>query len=136
MLFQRPHVSSVCVIRRLSGVAVAVLAVAGSFLHVSTASAAAWNVVSSPNPGATGDQLYSVSVIPGTSKLWAVGRFENNPSPWAALTQLYDGSSWTTVANDTSATGGKASTAYRRHQRRMHGRLAGKAGLSSSTGMA
>ena len=83
---------------------VVALAVTGSFVHVSVASAAAWHVVSSPNPGATGDQLYSASVIPGTSKLWAVGRFENNPSPWAILTQLYNGSSWTTVASDTSAT--------------------------------
>src|SRR5438067_4279107 len=59
----------------------------------------AWSVVPTPNQGAGDNVLISVVAI-GSNDVWAVGywRADNN-SPRQSLTEHWNGSSWTNVAN-------------------------------------
>src|SRR5205085_2824705 len=48
----------------------------------------AWNVVPSPDAGATWNYLYGVSVL-STYDIWAVGRSWTNGQPYRSLTEHY-----------------------------------------------
>jgi hypothetical protein len=49
-----------------------------------------WQVVAGPIPGKIYNTLQGVTVIPGTSRLWAVGAYANTgPGPSETLTELY-----------------------------------------------
>ena len=55
-----------------------------------------WSVVPSPSPGARQNLLYGVAAITDTD-VWAVGGFEDANDVWHALTEHWDGSTWTQV---------------------------------------
>lgn len=49
----------------------------------------AWQIVASPNPGTYNNSLTSVTHVPGSSQLWAVGSYNNGSPPVQTLTELY-----------------------------------------------
>jgi len=55
-----------------------------------------WNVVSSPNPGTSDDELVGVAQVPGTNTLWAVGYFSNGSSE-QTLVEQWNGTSWQVI---------------------------------------
>src|SRR6266699_970335 len=68
-------------------------------LAPTVAQAAAWTVVSSPNPGA-GNGLFGVASI-SANDVWAVGNFSNIGSLEQTLTQHWDGHKWSVVSTPT-----------------------------------
>ncbi len=64
-----------------------------------------WNVVYSPGPGASYNDLSSVSAI-AANDVWAVGSYNNGGSTVEqTLTEHWDGSSWSVVASPNVGTG-------------------------------
>lgn len=62
-------------------------------------SGAMWSIVSSPNVGSQDNQLKSVSCV-STSSCFAVGYYQaGNPYPYETLTELWNGTTWTTVSS-------------------------------------
>jgi hypothetical protein len=57
-----------------------------------------WTIISSVDPGTTHNELHSLTAVPGTSQLWAVGMYSNADDIWQALIEHWDGSAWTVIA--------------------------------------
>lgn len=55
-----------------------------------------WDVVASPNPGATSDQLHSVTAVSSKS-VWAVGFQTGTKGPDVPIIEHWDGASWSVV---------------------------------------
>jgi Phosphoesterase family len=64
-----------------------------------------WQVFPSPDPGAVGDILYSVSALSDTDA-WAVGAQEDASGVWHPLAEHWDGSDWTVVPTPDPNGGG------------------------------
>lgn len=60
-----------------------------------------WSVVSSPNPGLSGNYFYSVKAVSSTNVL-AVGQALNNSGPDQPLVEKWNGSSWSVVSTPTT----------------------------------
>src|SRR6266702_3558317 len=73
-------------------------------LAPTVAQAAAWTVVSSPNPGA-GNGLFGVASI-SANDVWAVGNFSNIGSLEQTLTLHWNGNSWSIVSSPNPGAGG------------------------------
>lgn len=58
-----------------------------------------WRVARSPNPGRNENYLYSVTVIPGTRELWAVGLYGGSGEPQPLILR-WDGVGWRQVPAD------------------------------------
>src|SRR5262249_44319763 len=63
-----------------------------------------WQVVRSPDPGATGDILYSVVAL-GADDVWAVGGQEDASEVWHPLAEHWNGQAWS-VADTPDPNGG------------------------------
>src|SRR5947209_20261890 len=65
-----------------------------------------WTIVSSPNQGTLGNQLFGVASI-SASDIWAVGDFNDGPFKHNSrtLTQHWNGSSWSIVSTPNPASG-------------------------------
>ncbi len=57
-----------------------------------------WNVVTSPNLGSI-DILQSVTQVPGSSNLWAVGNYLNSGVGTQTLIEQWNGTSWSIVSS-------------------------------------
>lgn len=57
-----------------------------------------WSTVTSPSPGTSSNFLQSVTVIPGTSNLWAVG-YKSSGGAFQTLTLYSTGGSWSAVTS-------------------------------------
>lgn len=60
-----------------------------------------WSVVSSPNPGLSGNYFYSVKAVSSTNVL-AVGQALNNSGPDQPLVEQWNGSAWSVVSTPTT----------------------------------
>ena len=70
-----------------------------------------WTVVPAPNPGATGDHLYSVAAD-ASNDVWAVGQ-ANNQGTDTPLVEHWDGPAWQAVAVPSAGAGGELPKASR-----------------------
>lgn len=61
-----------------------------------------WSVVSSPNPGASGNYFYSVKAVSSTDVL-AVGQTTNNSGPDQPLVEQWNGNAWSVVSTPTAS---------------------------------
>ena len=66
----------------------------------------AWTLVSSPNQGTLGNQLFGVAAV-SASNIWAVGDYNDGPFKHDSLTliQHWNGSSWSIVSSPNPVTG-------------------------------
>lgn len=93
--------------RRLAGHGLFVTVIATVLLALpSTAHAATWTVVSSPNPGAGDNLLFGADALSPTSA-WAVGRFDTGPTPpfRRTLAVRWNGSAWINTLSPTPVDG-------------------------------
>lgn len=67
-----------------------------------------WSLISAPNPGPNNNVLLSVSRIPNTNDLWAVG-FEFNGSQTQNLIEYWNGTVWSLVTVPQPGVGGQLS---------------------------
>jgi hypothetical protein len=59
-----------------------------------------WSVIPSANPGTPGNILFSVTRVPGSAKLWAVGYyFTSSTSSSQTLIEFWNGSNWSVVSS-------------------------------------
>jgi len=58
----------------------------------------AWSFISAPNPGSIANFLYSVTRIPGTNHLWAVGNYLNGGA-YQTLVEYWNGTTWSLVSS-------------------------------------
>lgn len=66
-----------------------------------------WNVVSSPSPASAYNVLNGITKVPGSSKIWAIGYFDNSTTgPGQALIERWNGTSWSVVSSPNIGTGG------------------------------
>jgi len=65
-----------------------------------------WHYVPSPNPGTGSDILDSVTSIPGTNQLLAVGELDNTNQRSQILTERWNGKSWQVISNINGKTPG------------------------------
>src|SRR5262249_53649888 len=84
-----------------SGLAAAVLV--APLLAPAVAAAAAWSVVTSPSPGALGNELNGVASVSATD-VWAVGEF-TNAFPGQTLTEHWNGTAWRVVKSPNAPAG-------------------------------
>ena len=70
----------------------------------------AWSVVPSPNPGPSGNQLFSVHAVSANS-VWAVGQ-QVGTQPDRALVEHWNGTAWSVVPSPKVPTGGASTTLY------------------------
>lgn len=61
-----------------------------------------WSVVSSPNPGVSGNYFYSVKAVSSTDVL-AVGQATNNSGPDQPLVEQWNGNAWSVVSTPTAS---------------------------------
>jgi hypothetical protein len=64
-----------------------------------------WSVVPSPSPGAQENILYGVAAI-SDSDVWAVGTDKDASGAWHALTEHWNGSSWSVIPAVDAGSGG------------------------------
>jgi len=62
-----------------------------------------WNVISSPNNGASYDVLNGVSALSPTNA-WAVGDYNISPGPLQTLIEHWDGTQWSIVPSPNQLT--------------------------------
>jgi hypothetical protein len=67
-----------------------------------------WHYVPSPNPGTGSNILYSVTSLPGTNQLLAVGEASNTYQKSQILTERWNGKSWQVISNTNGKTLGTA----------------------------
>ena len=65
-----------------------------------------WQVVSSPNPGSTGNLLYGISAV-SANNIWAVGQYFNT-SPDQGLVEHWNGTRWNVVNTPDTGTASNA----------------------------
>jgi len=63
-----------------------------------------WQVIPSPNPGATGNILGDVVAVSATD-IWAVGAYQNDRSPDQTLIEHWNGTNWQIVSSPNMGTG-------------------------------
>ncbi len=64
-----------------------------------------WSLISAPNPGSIANFLYSVTRVPGTKHLWAVGNYLSGGA-YQTLTEYWNGNTWSVVASPSPGTNG------------------------------
>lgn len=64
-----------------------------------------WAQVSSPNPGATGNNVLQAVSVVSANDIWAVGYYENDIGASVTLTMHYNGSGWSVVSSPSPDTG-------------------------------
>jgi hypothetical protein len=67
-----------------------------------------WHYVPAPNPGTGSNILHSVTSIPGTNQLLAVGELDNTNQRSQILTERWNGKSWQVISSTNGKTLGTA----------------------------
>lgn len=61
-----------------------------------------WNIISSPNPGTSTNELYGVTAL-SANNVWAGGDYQGSPA--GTLVEFWNGTSWVAIPSPNSANG-------------------------------